>query len=124
MNEIPPEGMSNEVFDELFKDDEFEEDYQFDIKIKQFLESLTSYQKENIPELQALTTIFFIKECKFEQVLETVRQTVNNFAVDPNYLADWRNRVQAKLRETSNEELGLDNSQLQQIEQVLLGLDE
>ena len=114
MNEIPPEGMNDE------DDEEF---YKFTEKLSQFMESLTSSQRENIPKLQALFTLFCIKEDDFERVLEMLRQTVKNFAVDPNYLDDWRSPVQAKLRD-SKEELGIDDSQRQQIERILLGLDE
>ncbi|MGB5961473.1 MAG: hypothetical protein WBG73_12485 [Coleofasciculaceae cyanobacterium] len=124
MNEIPPEGFDDEEYNQLFEDDEDDEfDRLLEEKTEQFIKSLTSEQRENIPELQALTTIFFIKECKFEQALEMVRQTVKELGKDPNYLDNWRSRVQTKLRETSNEELGLDDSQLQQIERALLGLD-
>ncbi|MEO8890935.1 MAG: hypothetical protein ABI417_05275 [Coleofasciculaceae cyanobacterium] len=124
MNEIPPEGMSNEEYNQLFEEDEYDEfDRLLQEKIEQFLESLTSEQRENIPEIQALMMIFFIKELDIEKVLEILRQTNDN-AEDLNFLADWRSRVQAKLRETSNEELGIDNSQRQQIERVLLGLDQ
>jgi hypothetical protein len=52
-----------------------------------------------------------------------LRQSIKNLAVDPSYLDNWRNRVQAKLIETPKEELGLDDSQLQQLERVLLGLE-
>jgi truncated hemoglobin YjbI len=125
MNEIPPEGMSIEEFDELFEEDEYDKfDRLLETKIAQFMESLTSEQRENIPEIQALMMIFFIKEDNFERVLEMLRQSIKELGVDPNYLANWRSRVEAKLRETSNEELEIDNSQRQQIERVLLGLDQ
>lgn len=118
MNEIPPEGMSNEEYNQLFEEDE--EFFKFLEKSNQFMESLTSEPRENIPEIQALYTLFCIKEDDFERVLEMLRQTNDN-ATDYHSLADWRSRVQAKLRETPNHELGLDDSQLQQIERVLLG---
>lgn len=125
MNEIPPEGMSIEEFDELFEEDEYDKfDRLLETKIAQLMESLTSEQRENIPEIQALMMIFFIKEDNFERVLEMLRQSIKELGVDPNYLANWRSRVEAKLRETSNEELEIDNSQRQQIERVLLGLDQ
>lgn len=92
-------------------------------KSNQFMESLTASQRENIPELMALFTLFCIKELDFERVLKMLRQSVNNFAVAPSYLATWRSCVQAKLKETSKDELGLDDPQLQQLERVLLGLE-
>lgn len=42
-------------------------------KLDQFMENLTSSQRENIPELMASITLFFIKEYKFKKVLEMVR---------------------------------------------------
>ncbi len=92
-------------------------------KLNQFMESLTATQRENIPELMAFFTLFCLKEDDFEKALEMVRQSVKNLAGDPSYIANWRSRVQAKLRETSNEELGLDDSQRQQFKRVLLGLE-
>lgn len=120
MNEISPEGMSIEEYNQLFEEDEDEEFFKFHIKIEQFLESLTSEQREDIPEIQAFYTLFCIKEDDLEKVLEMIRQTNDN-ATDPSYLDNWRSRVQAKLREASNKELGLDDFQRQQIERVLLG---
>ena len=116
MNEIPPEGFDDEEDDEWYR--------LLDGKIDNFLKNLTSSQRENIPELQALFTMFLLKEDKFDSVLEMLRQSIKELSVDPNYLANWRSLVQAKLRETSNEELGIDDSQRQQFERVLLGLDE
>lgn len=122
MNEIPPEGFDDEEYNKLFEEDEYDEfDRLLQEKTEQFMESLTSEQRENIPEIQALMTIFFIKEDNFERVLEMLRQSVKELGKNPSYLADWRSRVQAKLRETPKEELGLDDSQVQQLERVLLG---
>jgi hypothetical protein len=115
MNEIPPEGMNDE------EDDEFIQSLE---RLNQLMENLTPSQRENIPEIQTLFTLFCIKEDKFEQVLKMLRQSIENLAIDPDCLAKWRSSVQAKLRETSNEELELDDSQRQQIERIVLGLEE
>jgi len=56
--------MSNE------EDDEFD---QFTQKLNQFMESLTTSQRENIPELMASITLLYFKEGNFEKALEMVR---------------------------------------------------
>ena len=69
------------------EDEEFDKSIE---KLNQFMESLTATQRENIPELMALFTLFCIKEDDFEKALEMVRQSVKNLAVDPYYLTNWR----------------------------------
>ena len=67
------------------EDEEFDKSIE---KLNQFMESLTATQRENIPELMALFTLFCIKEDDFEKALEMVRQSVKNLAVDSYYLTN------------------------------------
>lgn len=115
MSELPSQGMNNEENEGFDK---------FGDKLDRFVQGRESSQTEQLPEVMASVTLFSFKEGNFEEALNMVKQSVKNLAVDPNLLASWRSGVQERLREASNDELGLDDSQRQQLERVLLGLDE
>lgn len=100
-----------------------ERDQSFDEEFGRFLEGIGSFPIEQLPEVMATITLTYVKG-NFEGALFMVKASVKSLAEDPELLANWRNTVQARLRETSNEELGIDESQRQKLEQVLLGIDE
>lgn len=102
---------------------DFSEDADFDEEFSSFLESIESFPTDQMPEVMAIITIAYLKG-NFEQAVDMVKQSVQNLETDARLLADWRCAVQAKLREIPDHELGLDESQKQQFERVLLGLDE
>lgn len=108
----------------LCQDMSTEEFDTFGEKLNDFLRNRERAQTEQIQEVMASVTLFVFKESNFEEALNMLKQSVKSLAVEPSLLASWRNEVQARLRETSNDELGLDDSQRQQLERVLLGLDE
>ncbi|MFB8790110.1 MAG: hypothetical protein U7123_14945 [Potamolinea sp.] len=96
----------------------------FGEKLNDFLQNRERSETEQIHEVMAAVTIFTVKEGNFEEALNMIKQSVKSLAVEPSLLDTWRNEVQERLREASNDELGLDDSQRQQLERVLLGLDE
>lgn len=102
---------------------DFSEDDEFDEEFSRFLQSIGSFPIDQMPEVMATITIVSLKG-NFEQTLEMVRESIQNLATQPRLLAEWRSAVQARLREIPDSELLLDESQKQQFERVLLGLDE
>lgn len=116
MSGYPPPNGEDQSFD-----DDFENLLESDDEFGRYLENIGSFPMEQLPEVMATITLTYVKG-NFEGALVMVKASIKNLAENPELLANWRNAVQARLRETSNEELGIDESQRQQFEQVLLDL--
>lgn len=104
--------------------EDFEEFDKFGEKLNDFLQNREISQTEQIQEVMASVTLFTVKEGSFEEALNMIKQSVKNLSLEPSLLDTWRNEVQERLREASNDELGIDDSQRQQLQRALLGLDE